>query len=115
MSFVKTWLPDFEAHLDVLEKIRERHPETESIVFLVEPVDAPAVAKCRQRTGLSFVRTDYTAYGPAYAQQTNMLFPSTFLVRGGEIVFDMIGSLDPGKALEAVGEQLRAKPAEAPK
>jgi len=107
VSFIKTWLPTFEEHLDVLEKTRTRFPETEVVVFLVEPVDAPALARCRDREGLRFVRTAYTDYGPAYAQQTNMLFPSTFLVSGGEIVFDMIGNLDPSKTLEALQEKIR--------
>ena len=104
-SFVKTWLPDFDEHLALLAKIDATHDDLEVVVFLVEPADDDKVEKAR-KTGLRVVRTVYGRYAPAFAQQTNMLFPSTFLVEKGEVVFDMIGALDETKTMEALANKL---------
>jgi hypothetical protein len=106
VSFVKGWLPEFDEHLELLEAIDADHPELQVVVILVEPVDDDVVEQCRKHR-LRFIRAPYARYAPAFAQQTNVLFPSTFLIRGGDIVFDMIGRLDETSTKEAVSEKLR--------
>ncbi len=105
-SFVKTWLPNYDEHLALLKKIDGLHEDLDVVVFLIEPVDDDKVEKARA-TGLTVVRTAYNRYAPAFAQQTNMLFPSTFLVEKGSVVFDMIGALDETKALQALEDKLQ--------
>jgi len=104
VSFVKTWLPSIDEHLDVLEAIAKEHG-LEVLLFVVDPADPQVLARCRERP-FRVARCPYNRYAPAFAQQVNVLFPSTFLIVGGTIQFDLIGRLPKKEALEAVAETL---------
>ena len=105
VSFVQTWIPFLDEHVAVLERLRREHPDLQILLLYVDPVD-DAIARKAQRSG---IRTGSVPYGvgAGYAGQTNILFPSTFVVQDSEIRFDMIGRLIEEEALSAVTEALR--------
>jgi len=110
VSFATTWLPSFDPHVESIERLKEKFPSMRGVVMMVH-LEGVEIDVERMRPHLERP-LDYALVGyetaVAYADHSNVLFPSSFLVVDGEIVLDLIGKLDEREAAEQIARVLDA-------
>ena len=108
VCLLTSWLPSLEEQLGTLREISELHPDLQIDLLVVtsELVGASAEGRAKiEASGLRAAECDYRL-AAIIANQSNVLFPSAFLIREGNVVLDLIGKFDIEQAGAAIQSAL---------
>ncbi len=104
VSFMTPWLPNFDAFLDTLDAVRSEAEDIEIVVFLVHSQTVAANETAFEKVAARGFRVARINYDSAarYANQSNVLFPSTFFVVDSKITHDIIGVVDAKDMIDII-------------
>ncbi len=108
VCFTTTWSSSLEQDLAELDRIRSEIEGLRVIVFFVR-IDGAKTDPTRFRSTadrgflVSSCKTDLSSL---YAQQSSVLFPSTFFVNDGTIELDIVGPISAERTARAIRDQI---------
>lgn len=108
VCFTTTWSSSLDRDLAELDRVRSEIDGLRVVVFFVR-IDGTKSDPDRFRStaGRGFlVSACKTDLSSLYAQQSSVLFPSTFFVDDGNIELDIVGPISADRVVEAIREQM---------